>query len=106
MNAMKYNMKNWVESLLGTGYKKPMPVLSFPCVTLLGTTVRELISDSDLQARGMQAVAERTNAAASVSFMDLSVEAECFGATVHVSDDEVYCHSLPHTVPSGRGLRA
>ncbi|MBR6728490.1 MAG: uroporphyrinogen decarboxylase family protein, partial [Clostridia bacterium] len=29
------------------------------------------------------------DAAAAVSFMDLSVEAECFGATVTVSDDEV-----------------
>lgn len=86
---MKYNMKNWIENLKGTGFKKPIPILSFPCVSLLGTTVRELISDSELQAKGMQAVAERTDAAASVSFMDLSVEAECFGATVCVSDDEV-----------------
>ena len=86
---MKYNMKQWVNSLKGTGAKKPIPVLSFPCVSLLGITVRELISDSELQARGMKAVADRTDAAASVSFMDLSVEAECFGATVVVSDDEV-----------------
>ena len=34
-------------------------------------------------------VADRTDAAASVSFMDLSVEAECFGANVVVADDEV-----------------
>lgn len=86
---MKYNMKNWVEGLKGTQAKKPLPVLSFPCVSLLNITVRELISDSDLQAKGMKAVADRTDAAASVSFMDLSVEAECFGATVTVSDDEV-----------------
>ena len=86
---MKYDMKQWIESLKGTGEKKPIPVLSFPCVSLLGITVRELISDSELQAKGMKAVADRTNAAASVSFMDLSVEAECFGATVSVSDDEV-----------------
>ena len=84
-----YNMKNWVEGLKGTGAKKPIPVLSFPCVSLLGITVRELISDSELQARGMKAIADRTDAAASVSFMDLSVEAECFGAAVVVSDDEV-----------------
>ena len=83
------NMKQWIESLKGTGSKKPIPVLSFPCVSLLGITVRELISDSELQAKGMKAVADRTDAAASVSFMDLSVEAECFGATVVVSDDEV-----------------
>ncbi len=86
---MKYDMKAWIESLKGTGEKKPLPVLSFPCVSLLGITVRELISDSALQAKGMQAVAARTEAGAAVSFMDLSVEAECFGATVSVSDDEV-----------------
>ncbi len=83
------NMKQWIESLKGTQSKKALPVLSFPCVSLLGITVRELISDSALQAKGMKLVAERTDAAASVSFMDLSVEAECFGATISVSDDEV-----------------
>ena len=86
---MKQNMKQWVDGLKGTQAKKPIPVLSFPCVSLLGITVRELISDSELQAKGMKAVADKTDAAASVSFMDLSVEAECFGATVVVSDDEV-----------------
>jgi len=84
-----YNMKQWLESLKGTGAKKSLPILSFPCVTLLGVSVRELISNSELQAKGMKLVAERTDAAASVSFMDLSVEAECFGAAVSVSDDEV-----------------
>ena len=86
---MKYNMKNWLEEMKGAKAKKHMPVMSFPCVSLLGVTVRELISDSELQAKGMVAVAERTDSAASVSFMDLSVEAECFGAEICVSDDEV-----------------
>lgn len=85
----KYNMRSWVNSLKEGQEKKPLPVLSFPCVSLLGITVRELISDSELQAKGMKAVADRTDAAASVSFMDLSVEAECFGASVVISDDEV-----------------
>ena len=83
------DMKQWIDSLKGVKKKKPMPVLSFPCVSLLGITVRELISDSELQARGMKMVADRTDAGASVSFMDLSVAAECFGANVIVSDDEV-----------------
>lgn len=86
---MKYNMKSWISELYGTHPKKSMPVLSFPCISLLGITVRELISSSELQAKGMKAVADRTDSAASVSFMDLSVEAECFGATISVSDDEV-----------------
>ena len=84
-----YNMKQWIADLIGSHPKKPLPILSFPSVSLLGVSVRQMISDSDLQARGMQAVAEKTAAAASVSFMDLSVEAECFGCAVTVTDDEV-----------------
>lgn len=83
------NMKQWIDSFRQAGEKKSIPILSFPCISLLGVTVRELISDSSLQAKGMKKVADRTDAAASVSFMDLSVEAECFGAEVTVSDDEV-----------------
>lgn len=39
--------------------------------------------------QGMKLVADRTDAAASVSMMDLSVEAECFGSQIHVEDGEV-----------------
>lgn len=84
-----YNMKQWVSDFIGDHPKKPMPILSFPSVSLLDVSVKEMISDSTLQARGMKAVAEKTHAAASVSFMDLSVEAECFGSVVTVTDDEV-----------------
>lgn len=86
---MKRDMKKWFSDQLRTGYKRPMPILSFPCVQLMGISVRQLISDSDLQAAGMQKVAERIPSAAAVSLMDLSVEAEAFGSTIHVSDDEV-----------------
>ena len=86
---MQKDMKTRIRSFVSASPKKPLPILSFPCVSLLGVTVRELISDSDLQAKGMKAVADRVDAAAAVSFMDLSVEAECFGAAVTVSDNEV-----------------
>ena len=43
---MKRNMTAWIEQMRGNGMKKPLPVLSFPCISLLGVTVRELISDS------------------------------------------------------------
>ena len=63
--------------------------MSFPCISLLGCTVQELIASSDKQAEGMIQIARRTNSAAAVSLMDLSVEAECFGASVRFSEDEV-----------------
>ena len=69
--------------------KRALPILSFPSIQLMNTTVRELISSSEMQARGMKMIAERVSSAASVSMMDLSVEAEALGATVSVSEGEV-----------------
>ena len=86
---MKRNMKQWVAETITNPVKKAVPVLSFPSVQLMGITVRDLISSSELQAKGMKLVAERVDSGASVSLMDLSVEAECFGSTIRVSDDEV-----------------
>ena len=82
-------MGNIFDQWLHTQKKKAMPLLSFPAIQMMGISVRDLISSSDSQAEAMHLVARRTDAAASVSLMDLSVEAECFGCTVHVSDDEV-----------------
>ena len=86
---MKRNMQQWLEEMRTAPVKKAMPILSFPAVQLQKISVKELISDSTRQAEAMQLVAERTNSAAAVSLMDLSVEAECFGATIRVSDEEV-----------------
>jgi uroporphyrinogen decarboxylase len=83
------SMKLWLEELRENPRKKALPILSFPCVGLMDISVKQLIADADTQARGMQLIAKKTNAAASVSLMDLSVEAECFGATVRFSEDEV-----------------
>lgn len=86
---MKRDMKQWVAETIAAPKKKAMPVLSFPSVQLMGISVRDLISSSDSQARGMKLIADRVDAAASVSLMDLSLEAEAFGSTIRVSDDEV-----------------
>ena len=86
---MKRNMKQWLSDMISDKTKTALPILSFPSVSLMGITVRELISDSNRQAQGMKAVADRTKSAATVSLMDLSVEAECFGATIRVSDEKV-----------------
>lgn len=83
------DIKQWFKDLLDADQKKAFPILSFPCVQLLGITVNELITDSSLQAKGMKAVADRCDTAASVSMMDLSVEAEAFGSTIRTDNHEV-----------------
>lgn len=69
--------------------KKALPVLSFPASKKLGVTVNELIHDAALQAKAMEYVAHNTPTVAAVSLMDLSIEAEAFGAEVTFADWEV-----------------
>lgn len=83
---MQRNMAQWRRT--AAEERRALPLLSFPSIQLMGVTVRELISDSGLQARGMAEIARRCPAAAAVSMMDLSVEAECFGAPVRFFDSE------------------
>ncbi len=86
---MKRNMYNWLKEIVSSPRKKAMPVLSFPSIQLMGISVVDLISDSRKQAEGMRLIAERVDAAAALSMMDLSVEAECFGSKIRFSEDEV-----------------
>ena len=86
---MKMNMNEWVASVMAAPRKKAIPVLSFPCISLLDCTVNQLTHDSALQAKGMLEIARRCDTGAAVSFMDLSVEAEAFGSTIRNFDDEV-----------------
>ncbi len=83
------NMQRWVQDTINSPQKKAIPVLSFPCISLMGITVNELINNSDLQAEGMKKVADKVPTGAAVSMMDLSVEAEAFGSTIRFSDDEI-----------------
>ena len=47
------DMSRWMEDWITAPLKKTMPVLSFPCVSLMGISVEELLSDGALQAEGI-----------------------------------------------------
>ena len=86
---MRYNMNKWLGDQLERGMKKPLPILSFPGTQLIGKNVEELVKNGELQAACMKAIAEKFDAGAAFSLMDLSVEAEAFGADVIYSPDEI-----------------
>lgn len=86
---MKINMDQWLQDYLVAPVKKGIPILSFPGMQLIGSTVEELVKDGHLQALCMEAVAKRFDTGAAVSLMDLSVEAEAFGCPVRYSPDDV-----------------
>ena len=83
------NMYNWVDGLIYGGRKKAFPLVTYPSVQLLYVTVRELVANSSYQALGMRLIADRYDMPAAVSYMDLSVEAEAFGANAVYGVDDV-----------------
>ena len=69
--------------------KRALPILSFPATQKMGVTVEELVKSAPLQAEAMALIARETDTLAAISLMDLSVEAEAFGAQVRFTADEI-----------------
>lgn len=100
------NMYHWIDKMIYQEEKKAMPLLSFPSVQLLYVTVKELVGDSNYQAMGMKMLADKFDMPGAPSFMDLSVEAEAFGANAVYGVDEVptITGSLIHTQEQAEAL--
>lgn len=81
-------VNKWIFQIIGSKIKKAMPLLSFPGTNIIGVKVGEMVKDGLLQAKCMQAIAAMYDMPASVSPMDLSVEAEAFGSKVIFSENE------------------
>lgn len=83
------NVEKILWDAAGSTEVKAMPILSFPASQILNVSVNELVEDARLQASAMATIASHTATVAAVSLMDLSVEAEAFGADVRFFHDEV-----------------
>ena len=81
------NTKQWLKT--APSLHKAMPILSFPGAQLIDIPVSELVRIGAKQALCMHAIAARYDLLASVSLMDLSVEAEAFGSPVRFGEGEV-----------------
>lgn len=66
-----------------------MPIAVYPGLALTGGTVRDVVNNSQAQFDAQAALQARYRTPFVLSAMDLSVEAEAFGATLHLSDHEI-----------------
>ena len=66
-----------------------MPIAVYPGATLTGAKVSDLATNAGAQFEAAAALHERYRTPVLMSAMDLSVEAEAFGAEVHFAEQEV-----------------
>src|SRR5512133_421 len=92
------NMINWRNSVLESKKRKAIPIMSNPGIDIIGKRVIDAVTDGETHCRAIRALDSVFPSDAATIIMDLTVEAEAFGATVDFPENEV-----PHVI--GRLLR-
>ena len=86
---MKINMTEWMRSLIAGGRVAAVPIMTHPGIELIGRRVVDAVSDGRVHADAVKALAAKYPTAAATVIMDLTVEAEAFGAGIVKEPDEV-----------------
>jgi len=82
-------MKQFTQSILQSNKRLAMPVMTHPGIEALGYTVKQAVTDGNIQYKAIQYVADNFDTIACMAMMDLTVEAEAFGATINLPDHEI-----------------
>ena len=86
---MKMNMKQWVADVIRRQEVTALPVMTHPGIELNGHTVREAVSNGRVHYEAVMTLTKRYNSVAAATIMDLTTEAEAFGAEIAFSDEAV-----------------
>lgn len=86
---MRESMRQWCMDIMKSRPRRGFPLMSYVGLELAGLNVVDVVKDSKKQALCLQALADTFPACAGfVTIMDLSVEAEAFGAKVRYEQHE------------------
>ena len=83
---MKINMKQWVADIIQKKEVTALPVMTHPGIELNGNTVREAVSNGRVHYEAVMTLPQRYPSVAAATIMDLTTEAEAFGAEIAFSD--------------------
>lgn len=86
---MKINMAEWKESILHSEQRIAIPILTHAGIERSGKRVIDAVTNGRVHYEAIRLLSETYPAAACTVIMDLTVEAEAFGAEVVFPDDEV-----------------
>lgn len=86
---MRQNMKQWVDEVIRRREVTALPVMTHPGIELNGHTVRQAVSDGRVHYEAVMTLTQRYPSVAAATIMDLTTEAEAFGAEIAFSDEAV-----------------
>ena len=84
------NVTQWIESLINNKSVPAMPIMTNPGIELAGMTVKDAVTDGEKHFKAIDALNKKyPQSSACTVIMDLTVEAEAFGAALVFPEDEV-----------------
>ena len=83
------NMRSWMQEVVDDNKRIAIPIMTHPGIELIGKTVLEAVSDGNVHFDAIKALDQKYPSAACTSIMDLTVEAEAFGAMINFPENEV-----------------
>lgn len=88
-NSPTRNMTQWMTSLIQQKKVAAIPVMTHPGIEIIGKSVLDAVTDGCVHYEAIKALTERYPSDAVTVIMDLTVEAEAFGAEIAFADNEV-----------------
>jgi uroporphyrinogen decarboxylase len=80
---------NWKEKIFDNKKRYAIPVMTNPGIEAIGKTIKQAVTNGNVHYEALKYLSEKYNIAACTAIMDLTVEAEAFGAQVNMPEDEV-----------------
>lgn len=79
----KLNMKDWIGQTILNKKVISIPIMTHPGIELIGKTVHDAVTNGQVHYEAIKALCDKYPAAAATVIMDLTVEAEAFGAELY-----------------------
>lgn len=85
----KTNMYSFIQNTIANKKRIAIPVMTHPGIEINGNSVYEAVTNGEIHAKAIETLSREYPTAAATVIMDLTVEAEAFGAEIVFSDHEV-----------------
>lgn len=82
-------MKTWIKQITENDQRVAAPIMTHPGIEKIGKKVKDAVTDGQIHYEAIKAVSDAYPSAACTVIMDLTVEAEAFGAEINMPEDEV-----------------
>lgn len=85
----KINRHSFIQDIISNPKRVAIPIMTHPGIEMNGNSVRDAVTNGEIHFKAIQTLNSRYPSAAATVIMDLTVEAEAFGAEIVFPEHEV-----------------